>query len=173
MLPQEAVGGGFTARIVFVVEERKGKTVPKHTITREEEELKESLTRDLERIVQLNGPFHFDSAGETAYTNWYTEQDELMHKGELPVDDPRFASYCERRTTHIRKLMMILSACRGDDMLLTLPDFTKSLRILKATESKMHKTFGGLGKAEHSDATETIKNYLQTVGFSSRSLLMD
>lgn len=172
MLPQEAVGGGFTARIVFVVEERKGKTVPKHTITHTEDQLKESLIRDLERIVQLNGPFHFDAAGEAAYTNWYVEQDELMHKGELAVDDPRFASYCERRTTHIRKLMMILSACRGDDMQLTLPDFAKALRILKATEAKMHKTFGGLGKAKDSDATEIILNYIKTVGITSRSILL-
>src|SRR3990167_8712480 len=28
-LPQEAVGGGFTSRVIFVVEDKKGKTVPK------------------------------------------------------------------------------------------------------------------------------------------------
>ena len=30
MLPQEAVGGGFTSRVIFIVEDKKGKTVPRH-----------------------------------------------------------------------------------------------------------------------------------------------
>jgi transposase len=68
--------------------------------------------------------------------------------------------------------MMILSAGRGDDMTLTAGDFHKGIAILKATETKMHKTFGGLGKARDSDATETIMTYIKSVGVTTRSVIM-
>ena len=58
MLPQEAIGGGFTSRIIFVVEERKRKIVPEHTMTTREYELQDMLTRDLERINKLAGEIY-------------------------------------------------------------------------------------------------------------------
>ncbi len=172
MLPQEAVGGGFTSRVVFVVEDRKGKTVPKHQLTQDELELEAALRRDLERINQLSGGFSFSQAGEDAYTSWYTAQDEMGKKGESPIEDPRFAGYVERRTTHIRKLMMLLSVSRGDSLVIEREDFDRALKIMKATELKMHRTFGGLGQAKYSDITEKVLTYVKNVGSTTRSVLM-
>ncbi|MDE3023542.1 MAG: hypothetical protein KGI54_17110, partial [Pseudomonadota bacterium] len=53
MIPPEAVGGGFTSRVIFVVEERKRKIVPEHFVTDAEKELQGKLVRDLERISKL------------------------------------------------------------------------------------------------------------------------
>lgn len=172
MLPAEAVGGGFTSRVIFVVEERKGKTVPKHDPSVQEIELKESLIRDLDRISQLKGSVNFSPAGEKAYIDWYVEQDQLLAKGQMAVDDTRFAGYCERRATHIRKLMILSSASRGDSMQLTEEDFQSSKEILGAAESKMHKTFGGLGKSKHGDVTEPVMDYIRNLGVTTRSVLM-
>lgn len=172
MLPQEAVGGGFTSRVIFVVEERKGKTVPKHTLTTEERNLEGALTRDLDRINQLSGEFRFDPAGEKAYVEWYEEQDAMLAKGNSPIEDPRFAGYCERRTTHLRKLMMLLSASRGDDLILSALDFERALKVLKSTELKMARTFGGLGQAKYSDVTEKVMNYIKALGSTTRSVLL-
>ena len=172
MLPQEAVGGGFTSRVIFVVEEQKGKTVPKHVRTPDEIRLWAALKRDLDRINQLVGAFHFDEDGERSYTSWYEEEDRRLAKGELPIEDPRFASYSERRATHLRKLMMILSASRGDDMILGGEDFSRALAMLRATERKMHKTFGGLGQARYSSITEKILEYIQVIKVVTRTDLM-
>lgn len=172
MLPQEAIGGGFTSRVLFIVEDRKGKTIPKHQLSKEELELKASLARDLDRISQLSGEVKFDASGERAYTDWYSEQDKLLAKGEQAVDDARFAGYCERRATHLRKMMIILSASRGDDLTITQPDFLRARSVLEAAEIKMAKTFGGLGKAPHSDATEQVINYIKLMGVTTRSVLM-
>lgn len=172
MLPQEAVGGGFTSRVLFIVEERKGKTIPKHQLTKEELDLKAALTRDLEVISQLSGQMTFDSAGERAYTDWYREQDKLLSEGKPAVDDARFAGYCERRATHIRKLMLLLSASRADDLKLTAADFARARSTLENAELKMAKTFGGLGRALHSDATEIVMNYIKQMSITTRSVLM-
>lgn len=172
MLPQEAVGGGFTSRVIFVVEDRKGKTVPEHILSEKELQIKTGLEQDLERISQLSGEFHFDNDGRKLYVDWYTEQDRLLASGTLPVADERFAGYCERRSTHIRKLCMALSASRGDDLTITGYDFERALGILRAAEIKMYKTFGGLGTAAYSQATEKIINFIKQKGTITRSFLM-
>ena len=118
MLPREAIGGGYTARVIFVVEEWKKKISPDHTLTDRENDLLKMLTSDLNRISLLSGSFVFGPAAKKAYIDWYTSEDSRMRSGYMPVNDPRFAAYCERRTTHIRKVMMILSALR---MFLCLP----------------------------------------------------
>lgn len=172
MLPQEAIGGGFTSRVIFVVEERKGKTVADHQLTSEELALEEKLVRDLERINQLKGQYFFSTTGRQAYIDWYEQQDAALHKGTMAVDDNRFAGYCERRATHLRKLMLLASACRSDENEITEKDFEVSKTILELTEIKMAKTFGGLGKARYSDATERVLEYVRLVGTTTRSVLL-
>jgi len=172
MLPQEAVGGGFTSRVIFVVEDKKGKTIPEYHLTAADVELGEKLVRDLERISQLAGQFSFNEGARKAYVEWYKEQDAMLGRGEPAVEDSRFAGYCERRATHLRKLMAIMSVSRSSDLEITDVDFKRALQVLKATEVKMGKTFGGLGTARYSDATQKVLDYIQAVGVTTRSTLL-
>lgn len=172
MLPQEAVGGGFTSRVIFVVAENKRATVPEHTLTDHELMLQEKLKRDLERIHQVQGMYQFDAKGKDAYMTWYLDQDKKLSEGRPAIEDRRFAGYCERRATHLRKLMMITSASYGDSLLITERDFKVALDLLTRTEQKMYKTFGGLGSAPHSDIAEKVMNYIQALGITTRSQLL-
>lgn len=65
-----------------------------------------------------------------------------------------------------------MSASRGDSLELTDADFNRALALLKQTEVKMHKTFGGLGTAPHADISEKIIAYIQTLGITTRSQLL-
>jgi hypothetical protein len=172
MLPQEAVGGGFTSRVIFVVEESKGKTVAEHNFTEKELQIKLGLEQDLERISQLSGEFHFDDDGRKKYVDWYEAEDKRMAAGNLPVADERFSGYCERRSTHIRKLCMALSASRGDDLTISATDFDRAIGILKSAELKMYKTFGGLGSAAYGQITERVINFIRDSKTITRSGLM-
>lgn len=172
MIPQEAIGGGFTSRVIFIVEEKKRKIVPEFIMSAEEEEMREMLIRDLERISKMKGPISFTEDGKEKYVNWYIDQDEKLSAGKPAVDDPRFAGYCERRATHIRKLMIICSASRSDDLLITEEDFDRALHLLETAELNMGKTFGGLGSARNSAIQETIKNYIQALGVTTRKHLL-
>ncbi|MDE3023442.1 MAG: hypothetical protein KGI54_16605, partial [Pseudomonadota bacterium] len=168
----EAVGGGFTSRVIFVVEERKRKIVPEHFVTDAEKELQGKLVRDLERISKLAGAVEFTDEGKKLYTDWYIQQDTELSLGRPVIDDTRFAGYCERRATHIRKLMMLCSASRGDDLTIRAEDFHRAKGLLEAVEVKMGKTFGGFGKARNSDVAELIKDYIQKMGITTRKSLM-
>ncbi len=172
MLPKEAIGGGYTARVIFIVEERKKHIMPFHTLTARELSLYEDLTHDLAQIGLISGRFVMDSEAQEAYVKWYVSEDTKMRNGTMPVDDGRFASYCERRTTHLRKVMMNISACRSNDLLITLEDFNKALTMLTAAEVKMGKTFGGLGSSRYSEPTEVVMNYIRQFGITTRKVLL-
>ncbi len=172
MLPQEAIGGGFTSRVIFVVEDQKSKTVPEHILTEDETKIRNALVSDLAKINAISGPFTFHPAGKKAYVDWYAKHDSDLAKGNYPVEDERFTGYAERRATHIRKLMMIMSASRGSDRLLTVEDFTRANMLLKSTELKMSRAFGGLGQAKYAQVTEKVIDYISKVKVVSRKDLM-
>ena len=57
-------------------------------------------------------------------------------------------------------------------MLLEPADFARGLKIMKTAEVKMHKAFGGLGRARHSDITEQVKDYIRGFKVCTRSSIM-
>jgi len=172
MIPHEAVGGGFTSRIIFVVEEKKRRTIAEHNISEHEVQLGLALTRDLERIGQMAGEMTMDAEARDLYIAWYIKQDEALSAGNPVIADTRFAGYCERRATHLRKLMMISSASRGDSMELSALDFARALTLLENVEGNMAKTFGGLGRARNADSTEMIKSYIQRLGVTTKRVIL-
>lgn len=172
ILPQEAVGGGWTSRTIFVVEEYKGKVVADPNIVGINEDLKENLSADLEQIHLLTGQIVFSDKALASYIEWYKRQEAGIKKGIFPVPDPRFAGYTARRATHIKKVCMALSASRGDDMIVTLEDFNRGVAILEATEKKMSRVFGGLGKARFADITNAVLNYIMARKKIRRSELL-
>ena len=173
MLPREAIGGGYTARVIFIVEEWKKRISPDHTLTQRELELYELLARDLDQISLLSGAFTFDPAAKKCYIDWYINEDKKMRSGNyMPVTDYRFAAYCERRTTHLRKIMMLLSASRGDNLVIERCDFDRGLTLLLDAETKMGKTFGGLGSARNSDATEKILDFIKMMRITTSKVVL-
>lgn len=169
MIPHEAVGGGFTSRVIFIVEEVKGKIVPEPKMTPRETELQELLIRDLERISKLVGEITMSPQAKNTYVKWYIDQSEASTPA---VDDNRFAGYNERRATHIKKLMLVCSAARNDSLQIEEEDFHRSLILLERAEQKMGKTFGGFGKSKTSDVTEMIKAYIEGVGISTKKQVL-
>lgn len=172
MIPQEALGGGFTSRIIFIVEEVKRKIIPKYVVSPEEERLKELLQIDIERISQLAGEITFTPEAEQLYIDWYIEQDTALSAGKPVITDPRFAGYCERRATHIQKLMILCSASRGDDLKINADDFNRAHKLLSDAEKNMPKTFGGLGKSKMSDQSDAVINYVKKTGITTRKALL-
>ena len=157
MLPKEAVGGGFTSRIIFVTEERKRKTV---VAPKMNDKKRDNLIADLEQIVQLVGQYIMSPEAETMYKNWYEEQDVLAKDGKFAVSDNRFTGYCERRPTHIKKLSMIVNASHTNDKIITADDFQRARNYLETAEKQMHKTFGGFGENKFGHQTESVIRFL-------------
>ena len=172
MIPPEAVGGGFTSRVIFVVEEEKRKVVPTPVMTEREKLLQKCLINDLERISKMAGEIVMTPATKELYASWYVDQDIKASNGVLAVDDPRFAGYNERRSTHLRKILILCSAARTDTLVIDVEDFHKALMLLEDVEVNMHKTFGGFGRSRTSDSTEDIKKYIEKVKITTRKTVL-
>jgi hypothetical protein len=126
----------------------------------------------LERISQLSGEMSFDPLAKQLYIDWYVKQDIDLNNDKPAINDIRFRGYCERRATHLQKLMILCSASRGDDMVITAQDFERAVAMLLSAESTMGKTFGGLGKARNSDAAESVLDFIKSMGITTRRVIL-
>lgn len=160
MLPKEAMGGGWTARTLFIVEDKKHKIVARP----KEADIKQrtKLMHDLEMIKAMSGEMVFDPDAHNTYDAWYELEEEKNQRGEPSIVDPRFGPYLSRRGTHIWKLCMAISASRSNDMQITMADFTRARLLLETAEKKMPRTFGGVGEAPFARATDTVLSYIMT-----------
>ncbi len=172
ILPEEAIGGGFTSRVIFVVEERKGKIVPESTMSEQKIELQKKLKEDLGHIFVMSGQMKMEPQAKEAYIDWYTEQERLSEQNIHAIDDPRFAGYCDRRATHVRKLSMCMSASRENSRIVTLGDFERAVSVLKAAELKMSQAFAGVGSSQYAQVTERILAYIRRHRTIKRSVVL-
>ncbi len=155
-LPRDAIGGGLTSRIVFIYEDRKGKTVPFPMLTDEALRLYNDLLEDLNTMSTLAGDFYPDQSFLKAYEQWYLEQEKL----DLFPGVPELQGYVERRPNHILKLSMILSASRSNEMVLLDYDLHRAVRYLEEAENKIAKVYAGVGKSPVADVTNAIMEYI-------------
>lgn len=155
-MPQDAVGGGLTSRIIFVYERDKGKVVHIPVWGQKERELFNSLVIDLEKIHMLKGDYRITEEFADMYIDWRNEAEK-----KDPFVEPRFDGYFERRPTHLLKLSMIVSASHSDSMIIGKGDLERAIKILSEVEIKMPQTFAGLGK--HPSA-EVLNRVMAEIG---------
>jgi hypothetical protein len=145
-LPIESIGGGLTSRIIFVVEEKRGKLVIIPTKTEREVQLQQMLVYDLEAINRLSGPMSYTEGFLSIYSDWCREAE--LHR---PFHDKKFDGYCGRRRKHLITLSMVCCASHSDEMIITSEDIERAIQLLAEVEVKMGKVFKGMGRSSISD----------------------
>ena len=184
-LPRESIGMGLTSRIIFVYEEDKDKVImfsPGVDVWDEElgkarklddsqhEEwdlLRLDLIHDLSQVSMMQGTFIPTGDYHKAYYTW-----RKGHEENMPFKGTMLENYSNRKQTHIRKLSMIFSASRSNDLMLTEIDFERSLKSLNKVERKMSNVFSGIGKSEVSETTNSIMHLLAKRGKMTQSQLL-
>lgn len=145
-LPIESIGGGLTSRIIFVVEEKRGKLVVVPTKTEKEMRLQQQLVYDLEAINRLSGIMRYTEGFLKIYSDWCYYAD-----GHRPFQDRKFDGYCGRRRKHLITLAMICCASHSDEMIMTSEDIDRAIALLAEVEIKMGKVFKGMGRSGTAD----------------------
>ncbi len=163
-LPQEAIGGGLTSRIIFVYANKKAHKV---VFPDAPEELYRKLLNDLEDIHMMSGEFKIDPSFIDHYTEWY------MTESDTPLPDPRFGGYVERRANHLLKLSMILAASRSRDMILLGSDFKRAVSLLYEVEPLMLEVFQGMGRNPMSEVAMRILQKIRAEGEVEGALLTE
>jgi hypothetical protein len=173
IFPREAIGGGFTSRCVFVVEQRKSKVVWNPNDIAPPKELEKDLKHDLDVISTISGKYEFSAKTLLLYKDWYLSEEEKIAKGNPSISDPMFSGYLARRPSHLFKLCMALTASRTNEREIGEKDFHRALKMLTMAEQKMTKVFTGIGSARYIEQTEMILNHLQATGRATKSELLN
>jgi hypothetical protein len=151
-MPSEAVGQGFTSRVIFVYADKKYA----RRIARP------SLRADLENPIGT-----IFATVSDQFTGGFTEEpqasdllDQIYERG-VSIPDPRFVHYGDRRHTHLQKLCMALAASRAD-MQIKKVDVVFGDHLLSYTEQFMPEALGEYGMSKLSAAKQRLYEYLQT-----------
>jgi len=169
-LPEEAVGGGYTSRGIFVLEEDKGRLVvvpgipneiqTDKDIARVQKKLEtdeKALIHDLKQILAIQGAFREGPGFREAYYDFRIACEQRVAK------TAKMQGYEGRRPLHTVKLAMVLSASRSNDRIVTAEDLVKAVDLLEQTEIKMPRTFLGVGANPLASAQEDMKTWMATV----------
>ena len=156
ILPKEAIGGGFTSRVIFVVEDRKRKTIADPDEFPADEYLRAKLLADLEIVMTLTGQMRFNRGAKEIHDKWYNREEQLMQTGKHPISDPFLHGYIARRETHLRKLCMCLSASRDNNLVVVEEDINRAVDMLEEIEPKMHQVFKGMGTTKYAAETQLV-----------------
>jgi len=150
-MPPDAVGAGLTSRMIFVYEDQPGKDVIFPFRTKEEGELEKLLEDDLADIQhEIDGVMQFSEEMLKSYAKWRVSDGKTKRFMGTMLE-----AYTTRRPIHHLKLACILSISRSSEKVIELQDWEKAISILKQTETKMPKTFEGVG--ENPDAPAMLK----------------
>lgn len=172
ILTKEAIGGGFTSRCIFVVEDRKRKTVLDPNKNMPSQRLRSDLIHDLEIINTIVGQYDWDKQAKQEYEDWYAEQDRRVTSGESILGDPILDGYVGRRPSHIRKISMICAASHSNELVITSSDFQCSKILLESAEKKMAQIFSGVGRGKYVAETDMIIKYVKSRRRVSKSTML-
>lgn len=168
IIPAEAMGGGFTSRCMFVVEDRKSRIIADPNLAMPDMSLAQKLVADLAQIKRITGEFRFTEEGKDAYTSWYTIEEKKNEQGRPTIGDPRFGGYTARRATMVQKIAMALSVSKSGDLLLDVDTVQRAIGLLELTEKKMPRVFQGLGENRLARQTALVLELVRAHGEVSR-----
>lgn len=151
--PPDSLGQGFFSRLLLIHGEETGKKITFPELPSPEETA--SIISALQKIKKT-------ISGQAKLSE---EAQELLNKiyiTSTKMEDTRFASYSNRRFTHLIKLVLIISACHYSKII-EAEHVIEANTLLTHTEALMPKALGQFGRARNSEVTHKIMSILSNV----------
>jgi hypothetical protein len=150
-IPMDAIGGGFTGRIVFIHEAApckpalftdKGKGFPE-------------LVHDLEEISTYKGEIKLTETAVKKMNDWYVNDHFFIPR------DPNVSGYYARKHDHLLKVATILSVSESPSLLITDKHIEEGLKVLEQTEGKLDEVAATVSTTAASTPTEKVLAIIQ------------
>lgn len=158
-IPYDAIGGGLTARIIFVCQLETPRKNPSPKVTNGMRKLKEELVRGLEMIAQIKGQVSLSQGAEELYASWYTER-------EVPADE-RLASFYEREHDHMLKVAMLLAAASGElfrSNVVGGSTIESAIGVVENVKKYMSQAYSGIGEHVAAKGYERVIQQMREMG---------
>lgn len=147
--PPEALGNGFLSRVLLVHSEPTGVKIAWPAELNSSK--KDNLIERLKAIKSLRGKFGVTARAKKLGTELYSSQ--------LPVDDPRFIYYAQRRYIHLLKLSLIMAAAELEENI-NEEHMLRANTMLAVAEKSMPRALGEYGKNKYAVVSGAIIEYL-------------
>ena len=166
-MPESAQSQGLLSRLLPIWYE--GPRLPqKLRFPKPDKRILEELKQDLADIASIYGEFEWATPG------LMLEAEEWLEHGERPTE-PTMKEYCERRGAHLMKLLIVVSASRSSDRIISPEDWVYARDTLLQAEKEMPhalRLFGstqlGRTSVELTDMVQSVFN-TNKVGMSLRA----
>lgn len=153
-IPQDAFGGGFMSRLLFVVQTNTDRCYPIPAPPPNYDSLLEEL---VELRARLKGEFKITPEALDWYSQWYAAS-----RGDVPEDE-KMAGYHERKPDHMIRIAMLIAASQGS-LSLNTESMVRASRILAYLEKEMLYTFKWLGMKPIGQDQERVVRTLRAMG---------
>ncbi len=120
-VPPDAIGGGFTSRVIFVFSEDATKEEAFPELDRA---LEADLIADLAEIRQLQGDFALDAVARKVFGDWYS------YVRKMPALDG-MDGVMGRLHDHVLKLSVLLSVAGGSSMVVGAAELEMAMQMMK------------------------------------------
>ncbi len=169
-LPLDTIGTGLNSRMVYVYETEPRLRPAIQRLTDTQRVIRDALITDLTDIANMSGEMRMDDETFRYYSKeWYPAHISGLGRSE----DPRMASYYERKHIHAIKLAMIVSAQYSNDMVITRKHFDEAVALLEKAETRMPYAFSGMGRNPlQADTTAMMEEMLRRREGVSRAELI-
>lgn len=165
-IPVEAIGGGFTSRVVFVFEDSPSKLVlfsddklPDNQV------LRNNLIHDLEEIRKLRGEVKFTDGAKQAAWEWYEQESATLH-------DEKVDGYFGRKHDTMFKVATVLACSEGDDLLITKGHIVRALKLLERNEQFLNSVMESVTSTSFGGNTDKIFHIIKKFGTISHANLL-
>ncbi len=150
-IPAEAIGGGFTSRVIFVFEDEPSKLIlfPKPENDSGNEELKKRLVHDLEEMKKLYGPIQFSDDARKLAWEWYQDESSKLH-------DEKTDGYFGRKHDTMFKVATILSVAEGDSLIVEKNHVQRALDLLERNEQFLNSVMESVVSTSFGGNTDKI-----------------
>ena len=165
--PPQSIGGGFTARFIFVFRNRRDRNIPWVRMSEANKARFDRIVHDLNQIAQMHGPM---GVSEDAIALYSKEYEEFL-KSPIAMDSLT-SRYAERRHVHLLKLAIALSASQRDSREITKEDIWKAIQIIRTAEDSRAMIMRRIISAPCGDICEYVMELIMRNGMMHRANLI-
>lgn len=170
-IPADAIGGGFTSRIVFVCQDKPSRLILFPEDAAEiggglSDTLKTDLIADLNEVRHnIRGPMSFTPEARKVATEWYKRD---FNK----VRDPKLDGYYGRKHDTMFKIAALLSLGENSSRMIEHTHINRALLLLEENEKYLETVISSVVASSVGGDTERILELIQRTGKIKHSDLL-
>jgi len=161
-VPADAVGGGFTRRVNFVLALSKDKP----TASSEPLADKDDLVEDLRYMSTIRGQFTLTPDALRLFLIYHDSCDPN------DFDDEASSVYKTSKWANAGKLAEVLSLSRSDSLVINELDLQQAIDKVEDVAKDLKIVFRAVGESDLASASDRVIRFLETRGFASRGEIL-